>query len=141
MKRRYRRHGFTLMEVLLVLAILVILGSLVGFFFTKMQTRGYEDSARIQINSFELPLNKYKLDTGSYPSSLEALRNPPSDLRNQNKWDGPYLEEDVPLDPWDNPYQYELFDDGFGNQVPRVWSLGADAADGTEDDVMSRPTQ
>lgn len=137
-KRSRRRGGFTLMEVLLVLAILVILGSLVGFFFARTQTESYEKIALTQINSFKIPLNKYKLDLGQYPANLEALRHPPTEVRDTTRWKGPYLEEDVPLDPWGNPYQFELVDDGYGNMVFRIWSMGADGQDGSEDDISNR---
>jgi general secretion pathway protein G len=53
-------------------------------------------------------LDTYRLDVGRYPTTdqgLEALRVQPHDV---TKWDGPYLPKDVPLDPWGNPYQYNL---------------------------------
>jgi general secretion pathway protein G len=135
-KRRSRRGGFTLMEVLLVLAILVILGSMVGFFIAGMQKGAYEDLARSQIGMFESQLDAFRLHVGSYPTTnqgLEALRTAPADLRNPAKWRGPYATKEIPMDPWGNPYQYELV----GPEQVRIWSWGADNADGTEDDVAN----
>lgn len=135
-RRRGRRGGFTLMEVLLVLAILVILGSMVGFFVANMQKGAYEDLARSQIGMFESQLDAYRLHVGSYPTSnqgLEALRTAPADLRNPAKWRGPYAAKEIPMDPWGNPYQYELV----GPEQVRIWSWGADIADGTEDDIQN----
>ena len=135
--RRRRRSGFTLMEVLLVLAILVILGSMVGFFVAGMQKSSYEDAARVQIGVFEQVLDAYRLHVGSYPTTtqgLPALRLPPSDLQNPNKWRGPYLKKDVPLDPWGNQYQYELI----GAEEYRIWSWGADGMSGTADDIANQ---
>ena len=63
-QRRRRRQGFTLMEVLLVLAILVILGSMVGFFIAGMQKGAYQDLARTQIGMFENQLDVYRLHIG-----------------------------------------------------------------------------
>jgi len=139
---RRRRRGFTLMEVLLVLAILVILGTLVGVAFTRMQKRGYEDAARIQINGFKSGLQLYYRDFGRYPDNLEELRQPPGGAANE-RWKGPYLEEDIPLDPWGRPYQYELVDDGYGqNELTyKITSLGADGQAGTDDDITNRPTK
>lgn len=134
--RRARGAGFTLMEVLLVLAILVILGSMVGVFIQGAQKRAYEDAARSQIASFETQLKMFRLDVGSFPSTnqgLDALLNRPADLRNPNKWRGPYAEKSIPMDPWGNPYQYELI----GPEQVKIWSWGADNADGTEDDVIN----
>jgi general secretion pathway protein G len=133
---RRRRRGFTLMEVLLVLAILVILGSMVGFFIAGMQKGAYEDLARSQIGMFENQLDTYRLHVGSYPTTnqgLQALRQPPADLKNVNKWRGPYTNKEIPKDPWDNPYQYELS----GPEQYRIWSWGADGTSGTEDDISN----
>lgn len=135
-QRRRHRRGFTLMEVLLVLAILVILGSMVGFFIAGMQKGAYEDLARSQIGMFESQLDAYRLHVGTYPNSnqgLQALRTPPADLQNPAKWRGPYSQKEIPADPWSNPYQYELA----GAEQYRIWSWGADGADGTEDDVAN----
>lgn len=135
--RRRRRPGFTLIEVLLVLAILVILGSMVGVFIAGMQTGAYEDLAKNQINLFGQQLELYRLHVGSYPQSqqgLEALIAAPPELANPAKWRGPYIQKpQIPLDPWDHPYQYELL--GAGQY--RVWSWGADGVDGTDDDVSN----
>ncbi|MCU0872627.1 MAG: type II secretion system major pseudopilin GspG [Pirellulaceae bacterium] len=135
-KRRARRAGFTLMEVLLVLAILVILGSMVGIFIQSAQKGAYEDLARTQISSFESQLQMFRLNVGSYPSTnqgLEALRQPPADLKNPAKWRGPYAAKEIPMDPWGNPYQYELV----GPEQIHIWSWGNDSTDGTEDDISN----
>jgi general secretion pathway protein G len=124
------------MEVLLVLAILVILGSMVGFFIAGMQKGAYEDLARSQIGMFEQQLDAFRLHVGSYPSTnqgLVALRERPADLANPQKWRGPYANKPVPPDPWGNPYQYELI----GPEQYRIWSWGADSTNGTDDDVSN----
>lgn len=136
MKRRNRGRGaFTLMEVLLVLAILVILGSMVGFFLVGMQKGAYEDLARTQMGMFEQQLDAFRLNVGSYPSTpqgLNALRVMPADLPNPAKWRGPYASKDIPLDPWSTPYGYELT----GPDTYRIWSAGADRQTGTQDDLI-----
>jgi general secretion pathway protein G len=141
--RSRRRGGFTLMEVLLVLAILVILGALVAMNFGNVLSDADNKAAKAQIGLFEMPLEKYRLDLRQYPPTgigLEALRSPPTDLPNPAKWLGPYLLKPVPLDPWGRPYQYaspgahnvDSFD---------IWSLGADGADGTADDIGNWMTE
>ena len=134
-KRRARRarKGFTLMEVLLVLAILVILGTTVGFFFSRMQSRSFEDLARNQINAFKTPVQTYKLDVGTYPPNLEALVEKPAEIKDDRRWRGPYQEDQIPLDPWGNAYQYEPGADNY-----RVYSLGPDGQAGTDDDIANR---
>ena len=132
--RRRRRSGFTLMEVLLVLAILVILGSLVAMSFRNVLGDSDRKAAQTQVGLFETPLKMYFMDTKYFPSSLEALRSPPGDLVNPEKWNGPYLEKPIPLDPWDRPYQYaypgKYNPDGFD-----IWSLGPNGIDGDADDI------
>ncbi len=91
-------------------------------------------AARAQISAFELPVELYQQDIGSYPTSqqgLEALRQPPADLADPTKWKGPYLKKDLPLDPWDHPYVYELLAPG----QYQVYSAGPDGQPGTDDDV------
>ena len=132
--RRRRRSGFTLMEVLLVLVILVILGSLAVGMFTSTQQKANLKAARSQIGAFETPIGSYFLDTNEYPPDLLALRNAPASMANPEKWAGPYLNKDIPLDPWGHPYMYSYP----GRNRPEeydIWSLGPDGQDGTEDDI------
>ncbi len=135
--RRRRKGGFTLIEVLLVLVILVILASFAVMQFTGVQRRARIQAAATQIGLLKTPLDTYEMSIGSYPTTaqgLEALRAQPADLANPAKWDGPYLKSEVRLDPWDHPYQYASpgthNPDGYD-----VWSYGPDGANGTEDDI------
>lgn len=132
--RSRRRRGFTLMEVLLVLAILVILGSLVGVSIFQMQKNANVRATKTQIGMLEKALTAYQVDMGSYPSSqqgLDALMAVPADARNGAKWSGPYLEKQIPADPWGNPFTYELTSpDQF-----HITSAGPDGAAGTADDI------
>jgi general secretion pathway protein G len=137
MSHRRRRSGFTLVEVLLVLVILVILGSLVAFQATNTQKKALLKAAKAQIGAFETPLDEYQLDVGQLPSTsagLDALVNAPPEAQGTSKWQGPYLKKAVPMDPWSRPYQYA----NPGRRNPNsfdIWSLGPDGADGTDDDV------
>ena len=134
---RARRRGFTLMEVLLVLAILVILGSFVVMTFTGVLSDSDIKAAQSQIGLFEPALSLYRLNMKEYPSTtqgLEALRDQPSDARHAKRWNGPYVEKELAPDPWGNPYQYQYP----GKHNPSsfdLWSLGPDSQEGTEDDI------
>ena len=136
--KRRRRPAFTLVEVLLVLVILVIIGSLAVTAYGPIQDKANKKAAMAQIKLFENSLRFYRADLNNYPltqqGGLEALREPPADLTDPDKWQGPYLEDPVPVDPWDNPYQYVSpgthNPDGYD-----VWSFGPDGIDGTEDDI------
>ena len=138
--RRRRRGGFTLIEVMLVLMILVIIASTAYIALRPLREKARIKAAFTQVKLFEQPLEAYEMDLNEFPSTnqgLESLLSPPSDLAQQDKWFGPYLKGNaVPLDPWGNPYQYEY--PGKQNQIqdfPDIWSFGPDKRDGTEDDV------
>ncbi len=132
---RRRRGGFTLMEVLLVLVILVILGSIVGVSINASRKKALANSALVQLKSLKAPLESFNLDIGTYPSTqqgLASLRAAPADLANPAKWSGPYTEAEIATDPWGNPYQYE----GGGTQY-RIWSFGPNGVNeqGGGDDI------
>jgi general secretion pathway protein G len=132
-QRHNRSHGFTLMEVLLVLAILVILGTLAATNFQKVFSSAKEDAAKNQLNEFKTPLSIYQMDVGVYPDQnqgLQALRVAPADV-DAAKWRGPYLGTDIPSDPWDHPYVYEG-----GGDVYKIYSVGKDGQGNTEDDII-----
>lgn len=133
-KHRRRRIGFTLMEVLLVLVILVILGSMAGVFIRGAQKKARIDAAQSQIGAFENAIKMYELNVMNYPppnAGLQALNEPPGDVPG---WAGPYLDKEVPADPWGNPYQYELLN----QDQYRVWSWGPDGIDGSADDISNQ---
>ncbi|MGY8733267.1 MAG: type II secretion system major pseudopilin GspG [Pirellulales bacterium] len=137
--RKNDRLGFTLMEVLLVMAILVILGSIVVASFTDILATSKEDAAQTQLQMFELPLNNYQMHVGQFPDTetgLESLRTPPTDGNLQQKWRGPYLQKSIPADPWGNDYNYTRENDPQTNRMGyRIWSAGADMTAETEDDI------
>jgi len=120
------------MEVLLVLAILVILGSLVTVSYVNIQRGANIRAAETQINLLEEAISLYQLDLGKIPPSLDALREPPADLANPAKYNGPYLKTEVPLDPWSNEFIYEA--DMQSNQFS-IKSLGPDGSEGNDDIV------
>jgi general secretion pathway protein G len=141
-KRRSRRRGFTLIEVMLVLAILGIIASLTAVAVVQAQRRAYMRAAEAQVKAFKTPLLAYRLDIGDFPATsqaLQALRSVPSDIASPAQWNGPYLDSEVPLDPWRNPYRYE-YPGKRQTDLPDIWSYGPDGIDGTEDDIGNWPT-
>jgi general secretion pathway protein G len=111
-KSRDRYAGFTLIEVLLVLAILVILAALVVPNLSRIFSGSQVKAARTQIELLDTAIEVYKQDVGTYPNSLDALLADQGQAQGQNKWRGPYLKKQVPLDPWSKPYQYQVDADG-----------------------------
>lgn len=134
---RRRRAAFTLIEVLLVLVILVILASMGTLYIRNAQYRSKINATRAQIGAFETALENYQLDIGNYPPTLDGLLTPPADLPNPAKWGpSPYFSKnEIPLDQWDQAYQYELVQESESVQRFRLWSWGPDREDGTPDDI------
>jgi general secretion pathway protein G len=130
---RRRRGGFTLVEVLLVLVILVIIASLAVTNIAPMQNRAKVNAAKTQIRAFGGPLDAYRLDIGDYPQDLQSLR---VQSGNAQQWNGPYLNKNIPLDPWGNQYHYR-YPGQHDPSAPDIWSSGPDGVDGNEDDVTS----
>ena len=96
--------GFTLIEILVVMAIIGMLAVMVAPNIFNQQAGAQRDAALSQISSLEAALDTYRLDVGEYPDSLEGLIENDS---GRAAWNGPYLRREVPMDPWGNEYIYE----------------------------------
>jgi general secretion pathway protein G len=96
--------GFTLIEILVVMAIIGMLAVMVAPNIFNQQAGAQRDAALSQISSLEAALDAYRLDVGEYPDSLEGLIENDS---GRAVWNGPYLRREVPMDPWGNEYIYE----------------------------------
>ena len=102
-----KARGFTLLELLVVVAIIGLLVGYVAPRYFSQVGKSEVTSVRAQIDGFEKALDTFRLDTGRYPTTeqgLNALVTKPADAA---KWNGPYLRKAVPLDPWGNPYRYK----------------------------------
>lgn len=134
MKNIARAHsGFTLIEMLVVLVIVGMLAGLVGpKLFGRVDSSKIK-TADVQVKMFKGSLETFRLDVGRFPTAaegLQVLNTPPSEDRAKAQWRGPYLDQDLPADPWGNPYQYSV--PGAGGQPFALYSLGADGKRGGE---------
>ena len=100
-------RGVTLVEMLVVVVIIGLFVGLVSVNMFKKADEAKRTAAHAQISNFMQALGLYKLDTGSFPPTeqgLQALRVKPD--ANSN-WSGPYLPQDIPMDPWGRAYLYK----------------------------------
>jgi general secretion pathway protein G len=130
---RRPQHGFTLLEMLVVLVIIGLLAGLVGpRLFGKVDSSKVK-AAETQVKMIKGALETLRLDIGRFPTAQEGLGllyYPPQDERLKSLWQGPYLDEAAPPDPWGNPYQYSL--PGADSRPFALYSLGADGVLGGE---------
>lgn len=131
-KRRLRlQAGYSLMEVLIAVAIIATLAALVAPRLFGQLDSSRQAAALTQIRMVETALDTMRLDLGRYPSQEEGLVllvAPSADVG--GSWSGPYMDGGLPQDPWGRPYQYEAGEDL--SRRGRVISFGADGEPGGE---------
>jgi general secretion pathway protein G len=130
MMDRKSEKGFSLIELIVVMVILALLAGIVGYRYTHQIGKSKAQAAKLQLVELGNALQMYLLDVGRYPDSLESLiQNPGVDA-----WNGPYLQKELPNDPWGKAYQYRY--PGMHGDYD-LFSLGPDGADGGDDDIVS----
>lgn len=134
---RIKEKGFTLIEMLIVMVIIGLLAALVGpRMFGKVE-KSKQKAAKVQIALFETALDTYRLDVGKYPTTdmeLQALRVRPEDVE---KWDGPYLPKEIPLDPWGHSYEYRSPGEHGEYDILSLGADGSPGGDGVDADIVS----
>jgi general secretion pathway protein G len=120
--------GYTLVEILVVLAIIALIMGLVGPRVLSYLSDSKVKTARLQITNLTAAIDLYYLDTGSYPNGNDGLQALVTKPGNATSWNGPYLKTStLPADPWGNPYRYRFP----GERTPyAIVSLGADGQEG-----------
>ncbi len=126
---RQRHHGFTLLELLVVMVIIGLLAAYVGPKYFSQVGKSEVKTARAQIVAFEKSLEQYRLDVGAYPTTEQGLGALVAKPAAAAKWDGPYLAKAVPMDPWGHAYVYKS--PGDHGEID-LTSLGRDGQPGGE---------
>lgn len=128
--------GFSFIEMMAVLVIIGLLGTIVSFTAIRQVQKGRKQTTKANIQNLDSAVRQFKLTTGRYPESLNELVEKPEGM-SKDEWGGPYLQHGViPKDAWDNAFLYEKKDGTF-----IIKSLGADGKEGGEgenEDITNR---
>ncbi len=118
--KRRSRAGITLIEMLVVITIIALFSAVAYQKLAPALDQGRQTAAKTQIESLKAALQRFNIEHGRFPTQEEGLQA----VR-------PYLDKEIPLDPWQNPYVYRF--PGEHGSEPDILSYGADGQPGGED--------
>ena len=126
-RRRRIQRGFTLLEILVVLAIIGLIAAIAAPPLFRSLGGARSDSAKVQIEALSTSIDLYRLEVGKLPPDLDSLIRKPAGA---DRWNGPYLRKStVPKDPWGVEFHYRAPGEHADYDL---FSLGADNAVGGE---------
>lgn len=129
-------HGFSFIEIMVVVIILGVLAAIVGPQLLGRTEQASINAAEAQLGIFDTALGAYELDNGRFPTTeqgLEALFEEPTTPPLPRDWRGPYMQRTLPDDPWGNPYVYRSPGANNRNSYD-LFSYGADGREGGDGD-------
>jgi general secretion pathway protein G len=127
-----RPRGFTLLELLVVILIIGLLVGIVAPRLLGQVSKSEVTAARAQLDAIDKAVQAFRMDTGHFPSTSQGLRALVTTPPDEAKWRGPYMQSELPPDPWGSPYQYRL--PGTNGRDYDLYSLGRDRAQGGNGD-------
>jgi len=108
-RKRFTKNGFTLIEMMIAIAVLGLILGIVGPRVFGYWQRAKVAAAKTELDGINNAISNFQLDTLQYPRNLRDLLKRPADESISSKWQGPYLKKkEVPRDPWGNRYVYKL---------------------------------
>ncbi len=145
MNRRIKRNqGFTLVEVLLVLGILVSLAAVSITVFSGTEEKSKIKITSLLITQLENAIDRYDSDMGKVPEELSALYETPSDEDEADDWAGPYIKApkgETFEDAWKQPLEYEAEADNESGPKYKISSNGPNKTAGDDDDISNIPEE
>ncbi|HEY1381190.1 MAG TPA: type II secretion system protein GspG [Gemmataceae bacterium] len=117
--RTANRAAFTLLEVLIVVAIIVVLAGVSSIYVFRYLEDAKEQRVKADVKTLEKAAQAYELKIGQLPNSLTELVQPPDGGK-------PYVESESIMDPWGKQYQYDAGGGRNGGQKPDVWTTTPD---------------
>jgi general secretion pathway protein G len=133
-------HGFTLIELLVVVVIIGLLAGLVAPRYFGQVGKSNTNIARAQIEQLGKALDTYRIDVGAYPTSEQGLQALVAKPDGVDRWQGPYLQKQVPGDPWGRAYRYKAPGDHSDYDLSSYGSDGQPGGTGEAADVNSWET-
>ena len=137
-KERRNEHGFTLVEMLVVITIIGLIMGLIGPRVLNYLSESKVKAAKIQLQSFGSALDLFYLDAGRFPSTAEGLTALVQRTPGVTAWNGPYLKGgNVPNDPWNNPYIYRSPGERGAYEIMSYGSDGQEGGTGIAADIST----
>jgi len=133
-------RGFTLIELLVVVVIIGLLAGLVAPRYFGQVGKSNTNIARAQIEQLGKALDTYRLDIGTYPTTEQGLQALIAKPDGVDRWQGPYLQKQVPGDPWGRAYRYKMPGDHADYDLSSYGSDGQPGGTGEAQDVNSWET-
>jgi general secretion pathway protein G len=137
------RAGFTLIEVMIVIAIVLALATVVGVAVFGRRDQAKKDMGTIDLNTIKNAMGQFRLDFDRWPKDEEGVavlwdKSKLDPEAEPSKWKGPYLQEPMPKDRWGNEWGYRQVSERSNDETKfDLWSFGPDGQEGTEDDLNS----
>lgn len=137
-----RRRGFSLIELLVVIIILLTLGGIVLVGYLNVADQSEVDLQQVQFDQLDSAMKRFRLNMKRYPTEDEGLSalwdaSVLEDEQDEDRWRGPYLEEPVTSDNWDNEIIYRNPSDELGDGFYDLISVGPDGEEETDDDITN----